>query len=63
MYPKIEKMIKKYFFDECLTIKLVGESDKDYNAEFVIDMDDFYLKTSFVAYKKDVEKWKKVNKK
>ena len=59
MYPKIEKLIKKYFSDECLMIKLTGESSEEYDVEFIIDMDDLYLKTSFIAYKKDVEKWKK----
>ena len=59
MYPKIEKMIKKYFFDECLSIRLEGETNKDYSAEFIIDMNGFELKTSFIAYKEDIEKWKK----
>ena len=57
MYPKTEAMLKKYFVDKCLIIKLTGESSDDYNVEFTIDMDDFYLKSSFVAHREDVEKW------
>lgn len=36
MYPKIEKLIKEYFLDECLSINLEGETDKDYSAELLL---------------------------
>ena len=53
-----EKQMKDYFVDECVKTKIVGESSDTCNVEFVISIDDFYLKSSFVAPKAVVEQWR-----
>lgn len=53
-----EKQMKDYFTDECVTTKIIGESSETCDVEFVISMDDFYLKSSFVVPKEVVEEWR-----
>jgi len=53
-----EKMLEKYFIED-VTIKVTGESAQEYYIDLVIDMDGFYLKTSFTALKERINNWKK----
>ena len=58
---KTVKMLEKYFMED-VTLKVTGESAEDYYIDLIIDMDGFYLKTSFTALKKRVDNWKKEKK-
>lgn len=57
-----EKLIKDYFVDIAVSTKITGESNETCEVEFVIDIDGFYLKTSFTAIKAKVEAWKRKHK-
>ena len=55
------EMLEKYFMED-VTLKVTGESAQDYYIDLIIDMDGFYLKTSFTALKERVDNWKKAKK-
>lgn len=52
------KMLKEFFMED-VEVKVTGESSDDYSLDLVIDMEGFYLKTSFVAPKKRVDEWRR----
>jgi len=55
------KMLEKYFMED-VTLKVTGESAQEYYIDLIIDMDGFYLKTSFTALKERVDNWKREKK-
>jgi len=57
-WERQKKLVRDYFIDNFVTTKIVGESNEDYKVEFIIDMFDFYLKTSFTAFKEKVNEFK-----
>ncbi|MBW2648105.1 MAG: hypothetical protein JRE23_18495 [Deltaproteobacteria bacterium] len=58
LLKKKAHMLKEFLMED-VEVKVTGESNDRYDLDLIIDMDGFYLKTSFIAYRKDVDKWKR----
>lgn len=55
-WNKHKEMMRRYFMED-VTIKITGETNENFTVEFIIDMEDFYLKSSFIAIKKRINNW------
>jgi hypothetical protein len=56
----MERMLKEFFMED-VEVKLTGESSDGYNLDLIIDMQGFYLETSFISPRKIVDEWKREN--
>lgn len=54
---KREKIVKEYFTDTSVEIKVTGEDSENCNVSLWIRIGDFYLETSFIAKQKLIRKW------